>query len=100
MADALDNARSMAEMAASATGKHLYASKQAEFNSLIPKLFTVVKAWNEAEVRYTVVKMELLHDEIKRMQESKEIYAKLLKDIEDGEFDKNADEDEDPVTPD
>jgi hypothetical protein len=41
------------------------------------------KEWNEGKIRYTIVKMEVLHDEIKKLQEAKTLYTDLVKAIEE-----------------
>lgn len=82
-AEELDAARLMMEASTSLPSRMMYQSKQEEFNKLIQELFTHAKEWNEGKIRYTIVKMEVLHDEIKKLQEAKSLYNSLLKDIED-----------------
>jgi hypothetical protein len=82
-ASELDAARLLMESSTSIPMKMMYQNKQDEFNALIKELFTHAKEWNDGKIRYTIVKMEVLHDEIKKLQEAKTLYNDLVKAIEE-----------------
>lgn len=82
-AEELDAARLLMESSTALPVKMMYQNKQDEFNALIKELFTYAKEWNDGKIRYTIVKMEVLHDEIKKLQEAKTLYNDLVKAIEE-----------------
>lgn len=90
----IDATRELQDVAQSPFGKALYSRKQQEFNALIPELFTANKIGDESKLRYTIVRMELIHDEIVEMQKNSTAFDTLVGQIESGDFDKEKDDDE------
>lgn len=90
----IETTRELQDVAQSPFGKALYSRKQQEFNALIPELFTANKIGDESKLRYTIVRMELIHDEIVEMQKNSTAFDTLVGQIESGDFDKEKDDDE------
>lgn len=90
----IDATRELQDVAQSPFGKAMYSRKQQEFNALIPELFTANKIGDESKLRYTIVRMELIHDEIAEMQKNATAFDILVTQIESGDFDKEKDDDE------
>lgn len=88
----LDTAKQLQDVADSPYGKMMYTQKQQEFNALIPELFTANKLGDESKLRYTITRMELIHDDIKKMQENSKAFDTLVEQIESGDFDKEQDD--------
>lgn len=89
----LDTAKQLQDVAESPYGKMIYSQKQGEFNALIPELFTANKLGDDAKLRYTITKMELIHEDIISMQKNSKVFDTLIEQIESGDFDKERDED-------
>jgi hypothetical protein len=90
--EALDTARNLQDNARSASGRAIYMQRQAEINALIPRLIELAKDWDEKELRYALVKLEILRDEVLAMENNTKVYEIMLEQVAAGEFNQDDDE--------
>jgi hypothetical protein len=95
LAKELDTVKQLQDIAQSPFGREMYSRKQSEFNACFPQLFEANAIGDEKKMRYTITKMELLHQEIIEMQKNATVFDTMIQQIEQGDFDKDNDGDDD-----
>lgn len=90
--ESLDGARTLQDNARSASGRAIYLQKQSEINALIPRLIELAKEWDEKELRYTIVKMEVLRNEVLALEEHTKVYDIMVEQVAAGDFDEDESE--------